>query len=254
MLWENHIPIKLRKREREIHKHWQDSMDNVISLQPLDGTLAHNYSPRCHFIGMGDRYSAKTTGTGTNQVLHGRRVSATEDRCDLVFFTWKQGKPLHAVVRFHLCGVLWLWQEGWEEAERAFTACVWRVRLSAHLPLPAPPYPSEQRAPTVMHTRRNCTPSNRHLETLQTWVTVFTEDTDLIACTLIIWVFLIPPPPAGVTHEMRASAGAQSRPHLTSLNHSVLWGSLHPQRLNTTACLHCAFKQEGPKLKKLGLK
>lgn len=85
MLWENHIPIKLRKREREIHKHWQDSMDNVISLQPLDGTLAHNYSPRCHFIGMGDRYSAKTTGTGTNQVLHGRRVSATEDRCDLVF-------------------------------------------------------------------------------------------------------------------------------------------------------------------------
>ncbi|KAG8001807.1 hypothetical protein GBF38_012018 [Nibea albiflora] len=70
-------------------------MDDVISLQPLDGTLAHNYSPRCRFIGMGDRYSAKTTGTGTNQILH------AEDRLDLAFvrgnlYTVLSGSPLRS--------------------------------------------------------------------------------------------------------------------------------------------------------------
>lgn len=48
--------------------------------------------------------------------------------------------------------------------------------------LPVPLNPSEQRAPTVMHTHRYCT-LQQTMETFQTWVTVFTEDTDLIACT-----------------------------------------------------------------------
>lgn len=41
----------------------------------------------------------------------------------------------------HLGRVLWLWQEGWEETERAFTACTWHVCDEAAASTPAEPPP-----------------------------------------------------------------------------------------------------------------
>lgn len=92
---------------------------------PLDGTLAQTSSLSCHFIGMDDGYSAKTTRA--NQIIHDQYISAKKMPVQSCVPMWEQGKASILRCLVHLCRVLWLWQEGWEEAERAFNACVWRV-------------------------------------------------------------------------------------------------------------------------------
>lgn len=190
-------------------------MDDVISLQPLDGILAHDYSPPWHFIGTDDRYSAKTR-TGTKQILQDRQISANKGQFDLVFPRGKREKASILCCLVHLCGVLWLWQEGGEEAERAFT--VWCVcdEATASLPADLPPCAS---APEWAES----TDSHAHTEMLFTFRQTLWDTSDvgyriyrrhwLDRMHLITRVFLRPGwvhrlrwDPA---HEFRAANGPQ---------------------------------------------
>lgn len=67
-----------------------------------------------------------------------RQIPADKGQFDLVFPRGKREKASILCCLVHLCGVLWLWQEGGEEAERAFTVrCVCdeaTASLAADLP------------------------------------------------------------------------------------------------------------------------
>lgn len=144
-------------------------------------------TPALLVILLDDRYGAKTR-TGRNKSCM-RHISAKEGQFDRTFPWRKRGKQASILCCLvHFCGVLWLWQEGWEEAERAFAACVWRV-CDLLIPLPAPLYPSEQRAPTVMHTQRYCTPSTDTWDTSDVGYSIYRRHW-FDRMHLIIWVFL----------------------------------------------------------------
>lgn len=129
----------------------------------------------------------------------------------------EQGKAFKYRVVWLASAELWLWQEGWEEAERVFSTCVPRVydkttasSSSAFLP----PYTSapEWAESTDSHARTNifytCKQTRSTHKTL-----VFTGDADMTTCTLIILPLATPRPGLGSHVEMRGvSAGVQSKP------------------------------------------